>query len=62
MREKGQMHETPADLPNGQEDYESRDPYAVPQGMGYDGPTVLTILTVNILVWPQNRGRSFLIL
>ena len=33
------MHETPADLPNGQEDYESRDPYAVPQGMGYDGPT-----------------------
>ena len=39
MREEGQMHETPADLPNGQDDYESRDPYAVPQGMGYDGPT-----------------------
>lgn len=39
MREEGQTHETPADLPNGQEDYESHDPYAVPQGMGYDGPT-----------------------
>ena len=39
MREEGQMHETPVDLPNGQEDYESRDPYAVPQSMGYDGPT-----------------------
>ena len=25
-------------------------------------PQMLTILTVNILVWPQNRGRSFLIL
>lgn len=39
MREEGQAHETPADVPNGQEDYESNDPYAVPLGMGSDGPT-----------------------
>lgn len=38
LREDGQEHATPVEAPNG-ESYDSNDPYAVPQGMLYDGPT-----------------------